>query len=527
MPAILDDLLNAAQGAYARGDLHAAAAAWRRVLDVQPEHGAARDRLSAVEAEIENSLDDAFEILVDAQQTLGEAAGSAETGADMAGDDGGAGLTLPESEVELAEMADLEAYDTGELPTITPLATRAPTPPAVDGEPSAHRSGSWELAREDTNPGAIVPGFGGTPAEAPPRRSTRPSGGVLAADGEDAEEVLQADEEALDAFFSDFEAPDFGPPEMAAPTPQAPTRSVTFDPPSAPLLEATQEDILPPVLQAVPDLPLEPTEVSEAESRADTPDAELVLQPLDELGGPDAIEADPSSDMVIDAMPEGPRPSPESFPEFVAAVPGREEAIRSQTPAASPAPSAPVSPAPLAADRRTLSGVITRKRSVASKSVVEGTRSWSRVDLFSGTADGESRGDTLEFTSGPDDVPTGGLAAAVAAFQQGDPVGAYDVVLAVIAKETDNAGAADFRDRIAAECERALLTRIGPVDAVPSLAVSAAGLTGLDLDHKAGFILAQIEGFVSFEDVVDLSGMDRLATLRILVKLLDASVITR
>ncbi len=568
MEPTVDDLLSTARGAYSRGDLHAAAAAWRAILDTQPKHGTARDLLSAVEAEIENSLDDAFAIVADAQQIVAPDVATADAGSE--------GLALPESEVELAVMADLEAYDTGDVPSFTP----SPTPPPAVDDRSAHRSGSWELSREDTNPGAIVPGFGGAPAasptEAPPTRSTRPQPGVLS-DGNDTEEALQADEEALDAFFADFDlegpedtpapapapalapelaltpepdvvpepvpelaptpAPELAPdpvPELApmpepelvptpepepelAPTPEPtptptpepepepePVRTVTFDPPSAPMLEITHEDILPPVLQAVPDL-LDPQE----EARADTPDAELVLEPLEE---PLSVEAEPSKDMVIDDMPEGPKPHPESFPDFVVATPSE--------PDLTPTP-------PPSANDRTLSGVITRRRTVAPKSVVEGTRSWSRVDLFSGESDAENRGTTLEFTSGPEDAPEGGLAAAVTAFQQGDPVGAYDVVMAVLADEPDNSGAADFRDRIVAESERALLTRIGPVDAVPSLAVSSSGLTGLDLDHRAGFVLAQIDGFVSFEDVVDLSGMDQLSTLRILVRLLDAGVITR
>ena len=47
------------------------------------------------------------------------------------------------------------------------------------------------------------------------------------------------------------------------------------------------------------------------------------------------------------------------------------------------------------------------------------------------------------------------------------------------------------------------------------------------LDHRAGFVLSQVDGFLSFEDICDLSGMSRLQTLRTLALLLDREIITR
>jgi hypothetical protein len=573
----IDELLTQAQGAYARGDLHAAAAAWRQVLIVEPAHGPARGLLTQVEAELEASLHDAFEVVTEAQRDL-------MTGDAAAG--GVDGLMLPESEVELSEMADMEAYDTGEVPAVTP----EPATPARS-EVAPQRSGTLGWAREDTNPGGVVPGFGGAPAEAPPTRSSRPLAGVLAGD-DDPDEALRADEAALDALFDDFDdssegtftpepspsPPSEAPPELSQPV--LPAKSApeveAFDPLAAmensPDQEAAsgapvepepfeQEPMAPEPLEPEPlePEPIDPGEdtaedvidafdpfgafastAEDQESPADdseaaipsdaevlgsmlravppeddedqaiSPDADHLVEPIGDLP---ELEADPSDNMIIDAMPEGPKPEHESWPEFTS----------SPLPIAEPDRSAPTSDA----EARSLSGVTTRTRTLPPRSVVENSRSGSRVDLFSGRNDAEASGDTMEFSSEPGDEIGHGLAAAVAAFQQGDAIGAYDVVSSVVVDEPDNSGAADFLERIRAETERALLTRIGPVDAAPSLAVSAAGLTGLSLDHKAGFVLSQIDGFVSFEDIVDLSGMARLATLRILVRLLDASVVTR
>jgi len=49
----------------------------------------------------------------------------------------------------------------------------------------------------------------------------------------------------------------------------------------------------------------------------------------------------------------------------------------------------------------------------------------------------------------------------------------------------------------------------------------------MPFDHRAGFIVSQVDGSLSFEDICDLSGMTRLETLRTLVQLLEAGVIAR
>jgi len=47
----------------------------------------------------------------------------------------------------------------------------------------------------------------------------------------------------------------------------------------------------------------------------------------------------------------------------------------------------------------------------------------------------------------------------------------------------------------------------------------------LNLDHRAGFLLAQIDGTVSYEDLFALSGLPRLDTARILAALIAEGVI--
>jgi hypothetical protein len=47
----------------------------------------------------------------------------------------------------------------------------------------------------------------------------------------------------------------------------------------------------------------------------------------------------------------------------------------------------------------------------------------------------------------------------------------------------------------------------------------------LNLDHRAGFLLAQIDGTVSYDDLFALSGLPHLDTARILAALLQEGVI--
>ena len=66
---------------------------------------------------------------------------------------------------------------------------------------------------------------------------------------------------------------------------------------------------------------------------------------------------------------------------------------------------------------------------------------------------------------------------------------------------------------------------IGKLSAVPRVRLKEDEVIWLNLDHRAGFMLAQIDGTLSFEDLFSVSGMSRLDTARILAQLLDQRVI--
>lgn len=81
---------------------------------------------------------------------------------------------------------------------------------------------------------------------------------------------------------------------------------------------------------------------------------------------------------------------------------------------------------------------------------------------------------------------------------------------------------------LVAEARRNLLrmyeSKIGDFERVPRVIISDEEVIWLNLNHRAGFILSQIDGMVTFEDLVSLSGMPRLDTVRILADLIDKKV---
>jgi hypothetical protein len=68
-------------------------------------------------------------------------------------------------------------------------------------------------------------------------------------------------------------------------------------------------------------------------------------------------------------------------------------------------------------------------------------------------------------------------------------------------------------------------SKLGAMDSRPSVAIPPDEVIWLNLDPRAGFVLAQIDGEVSFEDLYAICGLKRLDTARILCQLLEEGVV--
>jgi tetratricopeptide (TPR) repeat protein len=69
-------------------------------------------------------------------------------------------------------------------------------------------------------------------------------------------------------------------------------------------------------------------------------------------------------------------------------------------------------------------------------------------------------------------------------------------------------------------------SKLGPLGRIPRLAIKPEEVMWLNLDHRAGFLLSQIDGTVDYESLFALSGLPRLDTARILATLIADGVIT-
>ncbi|MDF1565076.1 MAG: hypothetical protein P1V51_18710 [Deltaproteobacteria bacterium] len=103
--------------------------------------------------------------------------------------------------------------------------------------------------------------------------------------------------------------------------------------------------------------------------------------------------------------------------------------------------------------------------------------------------------------------------------------GALEIVGRVLLINPENVTAIELRER----CESTLLqmweSKLGPIERCPRVLIDPDEVVWLNLDHRAGFVLAQIDGQVTYEELFALSGMSRMDTCRILVQLLEQRVI--
>lgn len=103
--------------------------------------------------------------------------------------------------------------------------------------------------------------------------------------------------------------------------------------------------------------------------------------------------------------------------------------------------------------------------------------------------------------------------------------GALELTAKVLQHEPGHAEA----ERIRADCEETLTqmfeSKLSPLSRRPRVALKPDEVIWLSLDPQAGFVLAQIDGEVSIEDLHAICGLSRLETARILSHLLDERVI--
>lgn len=127
--------------------------------------------------------------------------------------------------------------------------------------------------------------------------------------------------------------------------------------------------------------------------------------------------------------------------------------------------------------------------------------------------------------AGPRDVDVW-MAAAKDLHALGDFSGSLEMIEKILKLDPEHGEARDYLRQNEATLVAMYESKLGPLGRIPRLAIKPEEVMWLNLDHRAGFLLSQIDGTVDYESLFALSGLPRLDTARILATLISDGVIT-
>lgn len=109
--------------------------------------------------------------------------------------------------------------------------------------------------------------------------------------------------------------------------------------------------------------------------------------------------------------------------------------------------------------------------------------------------------------------------------QAGDFSGSLELVEQVLAGQPANAEALRYQEDNAHRLLGMYRSRLGNIARCPKVKLDAQEIIWQSLDHRAGFILSQVDAMTSYEDIIDIAGMPELEATRILARLVQHGVI--
>ncbi len=118
------------------------------------------------------------------------------------------------------------------------------------------------------------------------------------------------------------------------------------------------------------------------------------------------------------------------------------------------------------------------------------------------------------------------MTAAKDLLSLGDFSGSLEMIEKILKLDPEHAEARDYLAQNESTLVAMYESKLGPLGKVPRLAIKPEEIMWLNLDHRAGFLLSQIDGTVDYENLFALSGLPRLDTARILAALLADEVIS-
>lgn len=110
-------------------------------------------------------------------------------------------------------------------------------------------------------------------------------------------------------------------------------------------------------------------------------------------------------------------------------------------------------------------------------------------------------------------------------FERGDFSGSLDYVEKVLQREPNHEEARAYLQRDEATLSKMYQSKLGDVRRAPRQLLPPDEVIWMNMHHKAGFLLAQVDGVLSYEDLLEVSGMSRFDTLRTLHELVQKGII--
>ena len=127
---------------------------------------------------------------------------------------------------------------------------------------------------------------------------------------------------------------------------------------------------------------------------------------------------------------------------------------------------------------------------------------------------------------GPRPARSGGLLAEATGLLRGGALReGLDLLESLVRAEPRNLEAQALLELARGALLRVYRQRVGSGDAVPRVRISTAEVMKYNLPAAAGFLLSAIDGRISVDELVAVSGMDPFDALRALANLLDAGIV--
>ena len=145
-----------------------------------------------------------------------------------------------------------------------------------------------------------------------------------------------------------------------------------------------------------------------------------------------------------------------------------------------------------------------------------------------GPFDAVETGDALELVdrSRPPPKPSSDLASEmIERYALGDFTGALRMAELLLGQDEGHAEAMRYAEASRAHLEHIYSSRVGSHDRRPVMSVPEQEVKWLGLDHRAAFLLSRVDGDHSVADLLEVSGMARLETLKTLHELLEMGAI--